>query len=246
VAKTIFILLVVICLLAAVASFLAAKFMNQAEILRAKQEMEGMRALRDSLETRIAERDILIAGLEGQNEDLMSEAEVLRAEADSLEEERRLAVAAAFKLFQPEDYMAQLSEAYPEFSRSRWGFTEIYNEEFGVRIQYFVVPTQFTTAFLQDHIDAVSYREQSHKLRQVDTLSLQVIAYKDSVITLERLNKDAYKLGYDDAFARYESLNEKYINLLENPQVKLGFTGWGTLLGSAVVGAAAGYAAGSN
>lgn len=55
---------------------------------------------------------------------------------------------------------------------------------------------------------------------------------------LEREKSTAYKAGYDDAYARYDSLSQKYIKLLEKPpQVKLG-------LGSFTTGVVAGAVGG--
>jgi hypothetical protein len=171
---------------------------------------------------------------------MQSEVGQLRAERAALEEERRKAEAAVFSLFRPEEYIQEFSKHYPEFAHSGWGFKEIYNEKYRVAIEYFLIPTQFTSAFLQDHIDAVNYKEQRDKLLQVDSLMELVVTYKDSIIVLERKNKDAYRTGYDDAYAKYEALNLKYIKRLENPQLKLGIPSVTAILGSAAAGFVAG------
>ena len=235
--KTIFWLVLFICLLLVLATYFGTMLKNQKEILTAKNEMEQTRALRDSLLSRISSRDTMINNLEDMNGNLKIEIDHLRSEKESLENERRQAEAAVFRLFQPEEYINKFNEFYPEFSRSGWGFREIFNEQYKVEIEYFLIPTQFTSAFLQDHIDAVSYRQQVDKLTRVDDLNQLVIVYKDSIINLERENKLAYKNGYDDAYTKYEELNQKYVRLLENPQLKLGYpAAAATIIGSVGVG----------
>ncbi len=234
--RTVIGLLIVIAVLASLSSFLAAKFMNQQEILRAKQEMEVLRAKRDSLETQVAHRDSVITVLERSTTSLTVQIDSLREQVDELERQRRRAEAKAFRLFKPEEYIRQFEEFYPEFAHSGWGFREIYNEEYQVTIEYFMIPTQFTTAFIQDHIDAVSYRKQTDKLRAADSLWQVVATQQQRIITLERENRQAYQKGYAEAFAKYEEINRKYIHRLENPQVKLGIPSATTLVGSAAVG----------
>ena len=235
--KTIFWLVLFICLLLVLATYFGTTLKNQQEILTAKNEMEQTRALRDSLLSKIGSRDTIIKDLETTNDDLKIEIDHLRSEKESLKNERRQAEAAVFRLFQPEEYIRKFNEAYPEFSRSGWGFKEIYNEQYRVEIEYFLIPTQFTSAFLQDHIDAVNYRQQVVKLEQIDSLQQLVIFYSDSLIALEHLNRLAYQQGYDDAFLKYEILNQKYIQHLEKPQLKLGYpAAAATIIGSVGVG----------
>ncbi len=234
--KTVITLLVIIALLAGVSSFLVGKFSNREEIERAKLELEDTRALRDSLLTQVKSRDKVIAALEDSETDLRGEIDSLRVVNNKLEDDRKTAVQDAFSLFQPEDIMNEMKKQWPQMSRSKWGFMDIMDEEFQVEIEYFVIPTQFTTAFIQDHIDAVSYRVQVDNLRRADTLHQMVDVLQDSVLTLERENKAAYKTGYDDAYAKYEVINEKYVHLLENPQIKLGVPSIPVFIGSAAAG----------
>jgi len=106
-----------------------------------------------------------------------------------------------------------------------------------MEIEYFLIPTQFTSSFLQDHIDAVNYRQQVQKLEDMDSLQQLVVVYKDSLLQLERENKLAYKLGYDDAYLKYEAVNQEYIKLLEKPQLKLGYpAAAATIIGSVGAG----------
>jgi hypothetical protein len=47
----------------------------------------------------------------------------------------------------------------------------------------------------------------------VDGLQEQVKALNAQVLQLEREKAEAYKTGYDSAFAKYEDINERYIAL---------------------------------
>ena len=220
--KTVITLLVIICILASVSSFFAAKFANQQDILHAREELEDIRRRRDTLLAIVAHKDSLTDVFEKQVLELSSSIMTLRGEQEQLETERRKAVAAAFRLFQPDSIMNEMRRHWPEMARSGWGFKEIFNEQFRIHIEYFMIPTQFTTTFIQDHIDAANYQRQRDKLLEVDSLRAVVSTYKDSLIVLERDKKEAYRSGYNDAYAKYEALNEKYIKNLENPQIELG------------------------
>ena len=238
--KTVLTLMIIICLLASLSSFLAAKFMNQREIIQVKQELLQIKTRRDSLLTQVGARDTIIAQFEVKETKLNNEITLLKKQRSRLETERQQALANAFRLFQKEDIMAQMQDFWPEMARSQWGFKDIHNEEFNVDIEYFLIPTEFTTTFIQDHIDAIKYKQQLDKSMDIESLQNLVIAYKDTVIQLEKENKQAYKIGYDDAYTKYESLNQKYIKRLENPQIKLGVPALTAILGSAAAGFVAG------
>ena len=80
---------------------------------------------------------------------------------------------------------------------------------------------------------------QRDTLKALDTLNIEVIALKDSIITLVEEKAPAYQHGYEDAYAKYEVMNEKYIDELKKPA--FGWAQWGAIIG----GAAAGYLVGS-
>ena len=93
-----------------------------------------------------------------------------------------------------------------------------------------------------DHENAQNYKQQVGKLAALDTLNVQVIQLKDSVLVLEQQKSAAFRTGYDSAYTKYEALNAEYIAHLKNPKIGLKFPGWLALVGSAAVGVAAGAA----
>jgi len=222
-------------------TYLTARYVDQKEIHRAEMEMEHMRGTRDSTLAFVAAKDSMQSILTTQVRTLLSDAEVLRRQVADLERERQQQQLSVRKLNKKEDLQARLRQTYPEMAQSAWGVTEVFNEKENVSVEYLLIPLWFSETFIIEHQNAQSYRNQRDKLQHVDSLQQSVSVLKDSVLALEREKTQAYKHGYDDAYAKYESLNEKYIELLKKPpSVNLGFPGWGTILGTAAVGVAVG------
>ena len=130
---------------------------------------------------------------------------------------------------------------FPEVARSsRWGITELYDDKEQVSLEYIVFPAYFAETFMIDHENAQNYKQQVGKLSTLDTLNVQVIQLKDSVLVLEQQKSAAFRAGYDSAYTKYESLNAEYIAHLKNPKVGLKFPGWLSLVGATAVGVAVG------
>ena len=136
--KTTVTLLIIICLLASISSFLAAKFINQKEIIRAKDEMEKLRIDRDNIQKEIAIKDSVTAVYENQVIELEESIAALHRIRQQLEVQRDQAIKKAFSLVKPDSIMEKMKEFWPEMARSGWGFEDIYNSEYGVYIEYFL------------------------------------------------------------------------------------------------------------
>ncbi len=218
-------------------AFITARYIDHAEILRAKNERDHLRAVRDSIAAVVAQKDSIQKVLELQVAGLQTEANSLRREVDSLETLRRREQLKVRLLRKKEDLQAKFLQTFPEIAHSDWGVTEVYNEREQVSIEYMLVPLWFAETFIIDHQNALNYKKQKDKLVLVDSLQRTIIQVKDSLRILEMEKGLAYKKGYDEAFAKYEDLNERYIKLLKKPpQVKIGFPAWGTVAGAAAAG----------
>lgn len=218
-------------------TYLTARYVDQEEILRAKTEMATLKAARDSIYSLVARKDSLQKQLQEEVTDLQADAAALREQVSTLEQQRKQGQLEVRQLKKKEDLQEKLSKTYPEMGSKPWGVTEVYDRENDVSIEYFMIPLWFTETFIIEHQNSENYRQQRNKLLLVDSLQTSVIVLKDSVFHLEQEKSHAYKSGYDDAYAKYDTLNQKYVELLQKPpQVNFGLPGWGAIVGSAAVG----------
>ncbi len=224
-------------------SYITARFVDKEEIMRTKLEMARLRAMRDSIFTVVAIKDSMQKLLQNQVSSLQTETNVLRDQVALLEEIRKTEQLSVRNLRRREDLQRRLEQTYPEMAHSDWGVTEVFNEEAGVGIEYLLVPLWFSETFIIEHQNSESYKKQRDKLMLVDSLQTTIVALKDSVFHLEQEKSAAYKAGYDEAYARYDTLSQKYIKLLEKPpQVKIGLPSIPTILTGGAIGVAAGVA----
>lgn len=220
-------------LLAITLSFIMGRGINREEIQRTQLEMQELRASRDSIKAIVSLKDSLQSLLSSEVKQLESEATHLRSEVQELEEEREKNQLTVRNIRKKEDLQAKLAETFPEMAQSDWGVTEVYNEEADIGIEYLLVPLWFSETFIIDHQNSISYLQQRSKLELVDSLNQQVIVLQDSLFTLEREKAEAYQIGYEEAFTKYEDINTKYIELLEQPpSIDLGIPKWGVIGGS--------------
>src|SRR6056297_299318 len=221
-------------LLAIALSFILGRGIDREEIHRAQLEMQQLRASRDSIETLVAIKDSMQNILSERVEDLTSQTDQLRSEVQALEEERAENQLTVRNIRKKEDLQNRLAETFPEMAESDWGVTEVYNEEFDVELEYLLVPLWFSETFIIDHQNSESYKQQVNRFSEIDSLHQQVSVLKDSLFTLEREKTEAYQRGYQEAFAKYEDINAKYIELLEQPpSIDLGVPKW-TVIGASI------------
>ncbi len=222
-------------------SYILGKTDNSAEINRNRLELQQLRASRDSIKTVVAFKDTMQKMLQRQITTLQSEREALRGQVEAIEEQRQQGQLTVRNLRKPEDLLKKLRATYPELAESDWGVTEVYNAENQVSIQYLLIPLWFSETFIIQDQNSAAYKEQNEKLRQLDTLGKRVGVLQDSVLVLEIQKSQAYKSGYDEAFAKYELVNAKYDSLLKRPpQFKVGIPNKWVFISGAAAGAAGG------
>ena len=163
------------------------------------------------------------------------EAEVLRREVYKLENERKEKQFTVRSLHKKEDLQNKFKETFPEVANSDWGVTEVFNEQYGVGIEYLLIPLWFNETFIIDHNNSKLYQAQKDKLVAVDSLNQYVIVLQDSVLVLEKLNRKAYEEGYNTAYIKYEDLNEKYISELQKGKIDWGLQAAG-FVGGGIIG----------
>lgn len=216
-------------------AYLGGWWQNKEKIHRAELEMEKMRYMKDSLETEVRFRDTLQVKLKLEANAYKNEAYALRSQVVMLEEKRKEEQLSVRRLSKKEDLQIKLRQTFPEMAEADWGVTEVLNEQYGVSLEYLLVPLWFSETFIIDHQNAASWKAQKDKLLMVDSLNIQIIALKDSIYTLEQLNRQAYEKGYMIAFFKYDSLNREYINELKKSKIDWGWQSAG-IIGGGVIG----------
>lgn len=216
--------------LALILTYLLTRNINEEEINRARLEMQQLRSSRDSIKVVISFKDSLQTLLQEEVNQLRSETDRLRLEVDRLEERRAEEQLTVRKIRKKEALQQRFMETFPEMARSDWGVTEVYNEESEISLEYLLIPLWFSETFIIDHQNSLSYRKQRDKLLAVDSLHQEIGMLKDSLFVLEREKAEAFETGYNQAFARYEDINDKYIQVLQNPPtIEWGFPQWGVV-----------------
>ncbi|MFC1569292.1 hypothetical protein ACFL4L_03590 [bacterium] len=234
-------LVILVAVFAVVFAYFGGIWQNKDKIHRAELEMHKMRYMRDSLQTEVNFRDSLQIKLRHEVSAYKNEAEALRNQVDMMEEIRQEKQLSVRRLHKKEDLQARLRETFPEMAESDWGITEVVNEEFGVELEYLLIPLWFSETFIIDHQNAASWEKQKEKLWEADSLNIRVIALQDSIYTLEQLNRQAFEKGYQFAFFKYDSLNTEYIK-----ELKKGKMNWGWQTAAFIGGGAMGYIIGKN
>ena len=227
---------IIAVILIVILAIIGTRFVDYNEIVRAKTEAQQMKATRDSLLAEVRWRDSIKVELQEQASMLFTETERLRDIVYDLEKARAAEQLAVRRLRTSDDLEKKLLETFPEIAESDMGVIEVYNEATGKTLQYLRVPLWFSQTFIIDHENALSYKEQKVTLDTIDLLNKEIITLKDSIYDLEKANRYAYQTGYDDAFTKYQALNEKYIDQLKKPRFSFELPHVGLMVGMAAGG----------
>ena len=195
-------------------TFFGARSINKERIAQLEKELVVVQARRDSIQTVVAYKDSLQNLLREQVAIKTQEADRLREDVARMEDERLGQELAVRRLDSFNAVEKRFLDTFPELSGSAMKETVM---RAGLPFTYIRMPMVATATFVIDRQDALSYRAQRDTLLALDSLQTTVIALKDSLFVLEEEKSAAYKFGYDDAFARYEALNQEYIGVLSRP-----------------------------
>lgn len=216
---------VVAVVLALAVAHLWTRLGNAAAIARAETEARMLTEQRDSILGVVALNDSLQRELSFVRTALEAEADLLRERIATLETERVESQLTIRRLHRSDELQTRFASTFPEMAASNWGVTEVMNEEEGVGIEYLMVPLWFSETFLIDHENSIAYQAQTESYASLAGVQDRVLVLQDSVLALERQNREAYQLGYDNAFTLYQNLNREHIELLQKPRFSLGIPG---------------------
>lgn len=207
---------------------------NEKEIARVKQQVQGMKQQRDSIKTLVALKDSLQNILQKRVAELETDAGHLREQVKALEELRKEKQLNVRRLKTPDDLKNKFAKTFPELPEDKIKLFEEYIPAADLSVKYFGVPLWFSETFIIDHQNSLSYKQQKDKLQDLDSLNVQVIALNKQVLVLEKEKSEAYKVGYDSAYANYMSISKLYIKELEKP--RFDWTHWGAIIGGTAAG----------
>ena len=226
------------------ATYFGARGINKERIAQLEKDLVVVQARRDSIQTVVAYKDSLQNLIRGQVDIMMQEANRLRDDVARLEAERQEQELDVRRLDSFEAVEAKFLETFPDLN-NRAEIVLVPLPGLPRPLKYIRMPLAVTETFVIDHQDALSYRAQRDTLLALDLLQTEVIALKDSLIVLEEEKSAAYKFGYDDAFSRYEALNQEYIGVLRRPPSVSLFPNKTTAFVSGALGVVVGVAASS-
>ena len=111
-----------------------------------------------------------------------------------------------------------------------------------VLLPYYVIPAWFAETFIIEHNNMLAYQAEIKEFKRNEELYGDVITLKGQVISLQIEKATAYQNGYDQAYIKYEEINEKYIYLLKTPpKIEVKAPALWPSIGAALVGLSLGF-----
>ena len=225
-------------ILAIAFTFLSARHIDQEEIWRAKAERDSMRYERERIYSVTSAIDSMRARLRESEMKLQLENSNNRLALQRLRDEQENEILATRSLSSFPEMERAFKSAFPSIAPST-KVGDIRVE--GLELTYLMVPLSFSEVILSYRTESVFQQEQIALLENIDSLNQEIFHLKDSLLVLEEQKSVEFQKGYDMAYAKYDSLNGLYVNLLENPQISI-FSNSTTAILAGAIGLAAGSA----
>lgn len=211
-----------------------ARLWARTEVRRVELERDSVRMERDSILMITAIRDSARAEVRRVVDSVIGTTNNLRRRIDSMETARARAQLEVRLLRTNDSVEQRVRETFPEFAGAMRVTVDRTDPEFP--IEYIGFPVRFAEAFVILRQNARAFEEQRDSLQMLDSLNVEVIALKDSIITLTELNERTFRAGYDSVYARYEARTDEYIRLLNQPRFKLDIPAVSAMVGSLAAG----------
>jgi hypothetical protein len=232
--RLIFVVILVVAGLVLFAGVQTARLWTRTEVRRVEMERDSVRIERDSILLITALRDSVRAEVRRAVDSMIGTTDALRRRVDSMENARARAQLEV-RLLRTNDAVEQrVRQTFPEFANAMRVTVDHTDPE--LPIEYIGFPVRFAEAFVIYRQNAESFEEQRDSLQMLDSLNVEVLALKDSIITLTELNERTFRVGYDTMYARYEARTDEYIRLLNQPRFKLDVPAVTALVGSMAAG----------
>lgn len=186
----------------------------------------------DSIET-------VITGLRQKETVYQTKIDSLENKVNNLKTENQQYQAHVANLFQPDELVTEMRNAFPELKTAPLGIARVPHPQTHFMITTFQVPVQFVATFISDHHEVDNFKKQIEALGGINSVYKNYVALQDSIIDLKEQKAQAYKDGLDYGLQRYEDLMHDYIKTLKNPP-KIEWPSVTSVLTAGAVGVAAG------
>ncbi len=201
--------------------FITARSLDKEELARVQSEMASLSEEKANLENKVIELDELqnklYVTIDKKNEEIIQHQLTI----NSLEDDRANQQVEVRQLNTKMALEKSFAKAFPQVIKAKnFGITSMaINEEKTLSMPFYVIPAWFTETFIIEHNNMLKYKAQIAEYKHNETLYGSVIELKDSVQKLEGEKSEAYETGYEEAFLKYQALNQQYIALLKKPPV---------------------------
>ncbi len=225
-------------------AFLSARYIDKEEILRVQTEMKALQQQKSDLETQVDELDQKQAELNQTIRSKNSEITANKNAIAQLEQQRADKQLTVRRLNTEDELENSFAQAYPQVVDAKnFGIVQMsINEELNLKLPYYVIPAWFTETFIIEHNTMLTYKVEIERYKANEELYGSVLELKDKVLELETQKTDAYQKGYEEAYEKYELLNQEYIELLKQPPtVEIKPPSFWTALGGTLLGVALGF-----
>lgn len=214
---SIFITVVAVFALIALA-YVSGRYVDKKEILRAQNEMQALKQQHVAIQEKVAaltqQKQSLNAEIDSKNLLIKENQEKIA----KLERERSAEQLQVRKLRTEDQLENTFLQTYPQVSHAaNVGISHITDTKTGISLPYLVVPAWFSETFISEHKAKETLTKELTHYQQNETLYGSVIDLKNKVLVLEEEKSTAYQNGYENAYARYEDINQKYVDLLKIP-----------------------------
>ena len=201
--------------------FITARTLDKEELARVQAEMKSLSEEKTQLESKVTQlnvlQDKLYKTIESKNKEIVKNQEAIKG----LELERKNKKIEVRKLNTESGLEKEFAKTFPQVIKAKnFGITNIkINEDSDITLPYYVIPAWFVETFIIEHNNLIKLKSEVDEYKKNEYLYGNVIALKDNVNKLESEKSQAYEKGYEEAFVKYQALNEEYIALLKKPPV---------------------------
>ncbi len=183
--------------------------------------------------------EAVITGLRAKEDVYKNQISGLENQVSELKAENKEYQAKVAQLFQPDELVDEMRDAFPELKTAPLGVARVPHPETGFLIRTFQVPIQFVATFISDHKEVENFKQQIDALGGIVSVQRDFLTLKDSIINLKEQKAAAYKDGLDYGLKRYDELMKEYISTLKNPP-KIEWPSVTSIITAGALGVAAG------
>jgi hypothetical protein len=200
-------------------AIITLRYLDKEELRRVESEMVALTQQKDQLTALVNTLDEEQFKLEKEVEEKNKKISSNKLTIASLEKERLDNRWKVRSLRSENELEKSFALAFPQVINAKnFGIVKMpIKEGSPITLPYYVIPAWFSETFIIEHNHMLLYAEEIKQFKANEALYGNVIELKESVVQLQSEKAAAYQDGYDNAFTKYEQLNQDYIDLLKTP-----------------------------